>query len=354
VPQKILLFFLLAAYPFLVKAETAYIDATQDNTLYESPGGLYSNGMGEFVVVGQTIDLLKRRALIAFKDLDAIPDDATVMSVQIHLYLSSEISEATPVDIKRLTKDWGEGASVEEPGETDGANAKPGDATWVNTFFDFTKWTKAGGDFVPAASDSQVIDNVGWYTFGSTETLVNDVQNWVDNPGTNFGWILIGDETVASERQFYSRNFDDPDLRPVLEVQYSKTGSLYDFSGAWADPTLDGEGYLVFQTPAGWLIYYFGYGAEGGFLWLVSELLTLDQLELGKPFEMQMLIGKPGTFYNPAPSSDLTPYGTLSVDFTTCTSGQFILDGLDGEKISNVYKLIGVDGTNCQILLISN
>lgn len=345
---RILIIFLLAAYPCLVLAETAYIDATQDNTLYESPGGLYSNGMGAFVVVGQTVDLLKRRALIAFKDLSAIPTDSTVMSVKLHVYLSTEISEATPVDLNRLTSDWGEGDSVEEPGETDGANAQPGDATWVNTFFDFRKWNTVGGDFVSTPSDSQVIDHVGWYTFGSTGTMNTDVQSWVENPDSNFGWIMIGDESVASERQFFSRNFGNPDLRPVLEVQYSKTGSLYDFSGAWADPSLDGEGYLVFQTPAGWLIYYFGYGAEGGFLWLVSELVTLEQLNFGEPFDVPMLIGKPGTFYNPAPSSDLTAYGTLSVDFDTCIKGQLILDGLDGEKTSNVSKLVGVDGTDCQ------
>ena len=29
-------------------------------------------------------------------------------------------------------------------------------------------------------------------------------------------------------------------------------------------------------------------------------------------------------------------------------SGQFILDGLDGKKTSNVIKLIGVDGTSCE------
>jgi hypothetical protein len=353
VSPRILFFFLLVAFPCLALAETAYVEATQDNTLYQSPGGLFSNGMGKFVVVGQTNELLKRRALIAFKDLEeVIPDGATVMSVKIHVFLSTETSEATPVDLKRLTSDWGEGASVEEPGETDGANAKPGDATWVNTFFNFSRWGRVGGDFLATPSDSQVIDNVGWYTFGSTEAMVTDVQNWVDNPGSNYGWIMIGDETVASERQFFSRNYIDPGLRPVLEIQYSKTGSVYDFSGAWADPALDGEGYIVLQTPAGWLIYYFGYGIDGGFLWLVSDLVTLDQLIFGTPFELEMFIGKPGTFYNPAPSSDLMSYGKLSVDFDTCTTGQFILNGLNGEKISNVSKLIGIDNTDCPFIKI--
>jgi hypothetical protein len=81
---------------------------------------------------------------------------------------------------------------------------------------------------------------------------------------------------------------------------------------------------------------------------LTSDLVKLDQLVPGVPFEMPMVIGKPGTFDNPTPSTELTPYGTLSVTFYDCGSGQFILDGLDGKKTSNVIKLIGVDGTSCE------
>jgi hypothetical protein len=50
----------------------------------------------------------------------------------------------------------------------------------------------------------------------------------------------------------------------------------------------------------------------------------------------------------PAPSDDLTPYGTLSVQFNSCTTGQFVLDGLDGKKSSNVVKLVGVDNSVCK------
>ena len=69
---------------------------------------------------------------------------------------------------------------------------------------------------------------------------------------------------------------------------------------------------------------------------------------MGEPFELFMLVGKPGTFTEPTPSDELTPYGFLSVTFDSCTTGQFILDGQDGKKTSNVTKLIGVDGTNCE------
>jgi hypothetical protein len=60
-----------------------------------------------------------------------------------------------------------------------------------------------------------------------------------------------------------------------------------------------------------------------------------------------MFVGEPGTFTMPTPSTELKPYGTLSVTFNTCTDGQFILVGLDGTKTSDVVKLVGVDGTEC-------
>jgi hypothetical protein len=133
-----------------------------------------------------------------------------------------------------------------------------------------------------------------------------------------------------------------------LEVTYTTTGSPFDHSGPWFDPTLDGEGYLVFQTTAGWLIYFFGYSADGKFMWLISNLVKLDELILGEPFLLPMLIGKPGTFEMPTPSDELTPYGILSVTLDSCTTGQFVLDGLDGKKTSNVIKLVDVDGTDCE------
>ncbi len=350
--RKIALIALLAGFSGAAWPETAYIDATQDNTLYQSPGGLYSNGMGPFIVVGQTQDLLVRRALVAFKDLDAIPSGATVVSVKLHLFLAEEPIDPTNVDLHRVTSDWGEDDSVDGPGETDGANAEPGDATWIHTFYSLQKWLKAGGDFIPQASDSQLVSRQGWYTFGSTDAMVADVQGWVDDPGSRFGWILLGNELTGGTRlesalQFFSHDFSEPEYHPMLEVQYSKTGSGWDFSGPWYDPSMDGEGYPVYQTPEGWLIYYFGYGLDGGFMWLVSELVPLEKLYFGEPFDVPMLIGKPGTFYEPGPSSDLSAYGTLSVEFDTCTSGKFVLNGNDGEKTSNVSKLIGVDNTNC-------
>jgi len=343
--------FLLSLLTFLVcqpvLASTTFLQATQDNTLYESTNGLRSNGSGQHMFVGVTLELLTRRAVIAFEDLDSIPPDATITSVKLHLALSKENSDATIVELHRLTTSWGEGESVASEEEGRGANSENGDATWVHRRYPNLLWANHGGDFLPDPSAILAVDAVGQYTFGPTIDMAADVQHWLRNPDENFGWILIAGENSRTSKRFDTRENETKALRPVLEVSYTTTGTPFDFSGPWFDPSLDGEGYLVFQTPAGWLIYYFGYSSEGTFLWLVSDLVMLEDLVPGKPFDLRMLIGEPGTWTSPTPSTGLKTYGTLSVAFDTCTTGQFVLKGLEPDKTSNVIKIVGVDGTIC-------
>lgn len=327
-------------------ATKVLLPATQDNTLYESGSGLFSNGSGQRMFTGVPNEPVRRRAVIAFKNVDQkIPADATITSAKLHLHLSFDNTEATVINLYRLTSDWGEGASDALPPEDTGTNAEIGDATWIHTRWPNFEWRNAGGDFEETSSGSELVDSVGDYTFGSTPDMTSDVQLWLDNPASNFGWILIAAENRSSEKRFDTKENEIEQFRPMLEVTYSRTGTGFDYSGPWFDQTLNGEGYLVFQTPNGWLFYYFGYSSEGTFLWLISEVIGLEDLVPGVPFELPMWIGVPGTFTEP--STELMPYGTLSATFDTCTTGQFVLKGLEPDKTSNVVKLAGVDGTIC-------
>ena len=338
------LFALFLASPLW--AEAVFIEATQDNTLYESLEGDVSNGAGDHFFVGRTAQGEKRRGLIAFKNLNAIPNGAIIKSVKLHVHLSREETPPAKINLLRVQANWGEGASDAEGNEGKGAPAQAGDATWLHRFYDNQTWTQPGGDFPEVVSASLSVGGQGFHTFDSGG-MVADVQDWNDNPGSNFGWILIGDEAAASAKRFDSRSNPESEFQPVLEVEYSVTGSPFDFSGAWFDPSLDGEGYLVYETPYGWLVYYFGYSSDGQFLWLGSALVTLDQLLFGVPFEVPMLVGKPGTFDMPTPSSELTPWGTLTITFNSCDTGVFQMEGADGIKTANVVKLVGVEGTIC-------
>ncbi len=347
--RRVLFAFLLVCICNPAWATKVLLPATQDNTLYESGSGLFSNGSGQHMFTGVPNEPVRRRAVIAFKNIDnEIPEDAVITSATLHLNLSRETSDATVISLHRLTSDWGEGASQALPPENTGTNAEPGDATWIHTNWPNFEWNNAGGDFEEAPSAAELIDGVGSYTFGPSARMTADVQQWLDKPAQNFGWIIIAAENFLTEKRFDTRENEIENFRPVLEVTYSRTGTGFDYSGPWFDPQLDGEGYLVFQTPEGWLFYYFGYSPEKTFLWLVSDLVRLEELVPGVAFELPMLIGEPGTFTAPAPSSELKPYGTLSVTLDTCTSGKFVLDGLYGVKTSDVIKIIGVDGTICE------
>jgi hypothetical protein len=52
--------------------------------------------------------------------------------------------------------------------------------------------------------------------------MVADVQSWLDDPASNFGWLLLGDETTSlTARRFDTREAPNSALRPALEITFS-------------------------------------------------------------------------------------------------------------------------------------
>jgi len=202
-------------------AETVTIEATRDTTLIEDPDGALANGAGPAFFVGHTGQSVGgiRRALIFFDVASAVPDGAILEHVALTLHLSQDASPPSVVEIHPLLTDWGEGVSSSGGGH--GADAEPGDATWIHAFFDDTFWVHDGGDFMGRASASQEIDAAGFYTWEDTPHLLNDVRLWLYAPERNFGWILIGDEVhLHFTTRFDSRESATPYFRPLLTIVY--------------------------------------------------------------------------------------------------------------------------------------
>ena len=225
-----LLFVSLPLIPMLSTADEVPIEAGADNTLYEDSLGNVSNGSGSIMVAGRTngeVDSI-RRAVLFFDVAGNIPHGAVVESVALSLYLNKGNGGAREMRLHRLLTDWGEGASVKDGGGL-GATAEPGDATWLHTFYPDAFWGSDGGRYVGRVSASQLVgtaggknDLAGSYTWLSTDRLVDDVRRWVKKPSKNYGWILVGDESVKqTAKQFASRDSVSPDLHPMLEVTYS-------------------------------------------------------------------------------------------------------------------------------------
>ena len=208
-------------------AVTVTLGASQDVTLYDSPGSALANGGGEYLFVGLTGQPQARRTLIAFDVAGLVPAGATVYSVALTLQMSRTglpLFEAA-VALHRATASWGEGATEATGNEGRGLDVLPGDATWAHRTYDDQLWATPGGDFEASASATTGVLRLGPYTWGPTAAMMADVQAWLDDPGSNHGWAIVGDEeTQRGVKRFDSRQRADETTRPLLTVVYLPAG----------------------------------------------------------------------------------------------------------------------------------
>ena len=177
-----------------------------------------------------------RRGLLAFDIAGAVPAGSTIQAVELQLHCSREpFFEPPPatVTLHAALANWGEGTSdAGSPGGT-GAPAAPGDATWIHTFFNTSLWANPGGDFAAVASGSVSVADTTFYVLGSTPQMVADVQSWLDNPATNYGWVVVGQEDAQNARRFDTRENSVTAFRPALTIQY-ESGTVAVETRTWA------------------------------------------------------------------------------------------------------------------------
>jgi hypothetical protein len=232
--------------PSVAGAEQAILGAMRDNTIYREAVGdnANSNGVGDHFAAGTqgSVSAL-RRGLVAF-DLSGLPSPIQVDRVALELTFQGATNmeqQSRVVSLHRLLADWGEGTSNAGPGGSsgsgNGAPATPGDATWRYRFFNTQTWasfnpavpSSGGGDSANDLSASATVGLVPnvvvtWETVrgGMPTGLVADVEAWLANPISNFGWLLKGDESVArTVRRFYSKDDANAAFHPRLVVDYT-------------------------------------------------------------------------------------------------------------------------------------
>jgi Lamin Tail Domain len=225
--KRIFLIFVLIILPKLIHAQLDSMSfvPVKDNSMYsERPNN--SNGAGISIFAGRTKGIAGselRRALLKF-NLTALPNNAQIQSVKLILSVTgaANFNNATyNFSLHKVLKDWGEGTSS---GTGMGASATLNDATWVNNFYNSSTWTNAGGDFTPTASASA---NITFLTFPlnsgtwNSTGMKNDVIAWKSNPSTNFGWIIIGEETVLGSAFYFGSREGNFYPKPELRVYYT-------------------------------------------------------------------------------------------------------------------------------------
>jgi hypothetical protein len=151
------------------------------------------------------------RSLLKFDIAGNIPSNAIITSAA----LTVNVTQAPPAqnrvnsifDLRAVLLSWSES-----------------DGSWTNRLVG-TPWSVLGGavgvDFSSLVSQTNFFTGAGAYTFISNSNLIGDVQNWLHNPGTNFGWILISESQGVNftERTLGSRQ--DFANTPTLLVQFT-------------------------------------------------------------------------------------------------------------------------------------
>ncbi|MGI8602394.1 MAG: PQQ-dependent sugar dehydrogenase [Verrucomicrobiales bacterium] len=225
---------------------TATFNPVADTSMYSE--GPLSNAKGSFVFAGQNNRGNNRRALLKF-DLSSLPPGTSIQSATLDLKLQNPITTlGTTVTIHRVGADWDEGTSTAVPPEGAGGPATIGDATWLRQIFDTISWTAPGGDFTASPSALQTVSTDALYSW-TGDGMKTDVEAWVNNPETNFGWLVKGDETRAfTAKRFASRENGDEAVRPRLGAVYGSQ-SHYDVwlyahfsAGEFAQDHLDFDG----------------------------------------------------------------------------------------------------------------
>lgn len=205
------------------QADQVVLTTVADNTLIEDPSGAYSCGAAQYFFagrVGTNGGSTLRRGTIRF-NLATIPAGSTITSVSLRLYCSAAgLTTQYPVSLKKMNASWGEGSSTAFGGG--GAPSTDGDATWLHRFYPNTPWSSAGGQFASTASATRQVAGQGYYTWASTPQLVADVQGWLDNPATNFGWLVQGNETVLQSAKRFDSREAAASTRPQLTIVYTR------------------------------------------------------------------------------------------------------------------------------------
>ena len=219
-----------------VPAASIQLTPSKDNTLIQrtDPNAQYSNGLGD-IFCGRTnqdgqgeATISIRRGLMAFDIAGSIPAGAAITGATLTMVDVMGNNGDRTVELHRVLQDWGEGTSYQGGGQ--GAPATEGDATWLYTFYDYDDpassptWNSPGGDFVSAASTSQVVlggvsgQTFVWSSAGNPE-MVSDLQMWLDSPADNFGWLVFGDESQGQTAKRLTGRHSSTNA-PLLEIEY--------------------------------------------------------------------------------------------------------------------------------------
>lgn len=213
-----------------VHAEVITLNPVADTTLIQVDPNANLGGT-DFFNAGTAGNGNRNRAIMLFSLSEFIPAGSTINNVSVMLDIVRQPAvDLAPAlfSLRRMNVSWSEGDKVpiEEGSPGLGAPATEGDATWLYRSVGGEAWSTPGGregvDFSSTVSSTAFVYGIGDpVQFESTTELTADVQLWLDNPDSNFGWMLMTEteQVRKSARSFASR--EDPNGGPMLIIDFT-------------------------------------------------------------------------------------------------------------------------------------
>lgn len=150
---------------------------------------------------------LYQRSILKFPGIDTIDPYAQIEEAKLTLQ-SKTPDGSMSIAIFNLFDNWLEG---------NGTEAKPSNvgATWRSSGYNI--WSGGNYDGYKSEPDIVLVSDYPFYRWDITDI----VQDWVRNPGTNFGLLLTGIDDEDVIKVFHSSDTPSVSVRPKLTINYN-------------------------------------------------------------------------------------------------------------------------------------
>jgi hypothetical protein len=220
----------LVTLEIVAAAETITLTPAADTSIMEATPQLNLGAQEDLAggTLGGAANFTRSRILLRFDPASGLPTNATIHSAILNLTVTRVPDGGGANSIfalHRMLRPWGEGTKKGNP--PGGGTAGAQEATWQMRFHPDQAWAAPGGqpgvDYVEAPGSSERVLGTGAYEFEFGAGALLEIQEWLNNPSTNFGWILItqSEDVPKSARRFAARESPETSNRPALTIEYS-------------------------------------------------------------------------------------------------------------------------------------
>lgn len=227
---------LVIGFSSLAAQSVATITSDKDATLYENTSGSLANGAGRGMFVGKVGfngGYKIRRAIVHWDIAGSIPAGSRILAVSLDMW-TEQSAAFLPVntDVHRVLADWTEGSTIAAGNGGMGGPSSNGSVTWIHRSYPNQLWNSPGGDFAATPTFSFPMPGIGAVQTPSNDAIVADVQDMLDNPNSNFGWLFKKGEVMNSTANRLNTR-EAPGLLPKIVVTYLAPGQTGTYGTGW-------------------------------------------------------------------------------------------------------------------------